>query len=222
MINLDNANFDNFMEKQLFQLFSDAIHSSAMNNNILEVKNFKKWCKKNYNRIDSWLYYILDGSQNELCEKRLITEVTQEEKSLFGKIDTVKHKIVTTKLLDEAIKLKGLKKFLLDFSTMQEKEFVDVHLWENYLIFAQLFGISKRVEKQFSKTYPDFNKQAIFDTDITVALNISHICYSGMTIGFSIYNAETTLSNIVRNRRKRARSLRKSLSSSSSKDGEFR
>lgn len=189
MVNID---LDNFTEKELFRIFSDAV------NKTLEVKKFKKWCKKNYHIIDSWLNNILDMAQLELCKKGLITEVTKEKKGIFGKTKTIRKKIITPELVEEAIKLKGLKKFLLDFSTMPEKEIIDVHLWEDYLVFAQLFGIAKKVEKQFSEIYPDFNKQAILNTDITmvVASRMSNICYSEMKVGRRIHNASTILSDI--------------------------
>lgn len=200
MTKVDNINFDNYIEEELFQIFSDSMGLKyPMANEILEVKKFKKWCKKNYNRIATWLNDILNRAQYALYEKGLITEIMQEEESLFGKMSTVKHQVVTFELIEEAIKLKGLKKFLLDFSTMPEKEFIDVHLWENYLIFAQLFGIAKKVEKQFSKIYPDFNKQAIINTDITIAATsrMSNICYSRMKVGLRMHSASNIFSNIA-------------------------
>ena len=45
-------------------------------------------------------------------------------------------KKVDLKLREEAIQLKGLKKFLLDFSIMPEREYFEVHMWEEYLIFV--------------------------------------------------------------------------------------
>lgn len=194
------VNLDNITEKELFQIFSDAtgLKEPLAMNKTLEVKKFKKWCKKNYNRMDSWLNSIFNRAQHELCEKGLIIKVTKKEKGLFGKTNTVKQRIITNELVEEAIKLKGLKKFLLNFSTMPEKEIIEVHLWEDYLIFAQLFGIAKKVEKQFGKIYPDFNTQAIFNTDITIAaaLKMSNICYSGMKAGLRMNNTSTILSNI--------------------------
>ena len=35
---------------------------------------------------------------------------------------------------------------------------MQVHLLEDYLIFAQLLGIADKVEEQFSKLYPDFKE----------------------------------------------------------------
>ena len=40
---------------------------------------------------------------------------------------------------------------------MEEKIHIEVHLWENYLIFANLLGIADKVKKQFEKIYPNSN-----------------------------------------------------------------
>ena len=61
-------------------------------------------------------------------------------------------------LRQDAKRLLGLKKFLLDYSLMEEKQHIEVKTWGNYLIYAQLLGISDKVNKQFSKIYPDYSK----------------------------------------------------------------
>ena len=72
---------------------------------------------------------------------------------MFGRTRNITVKNVNPKLKEDAIELKGLKKFLLDFSLMPEKEYFEVHIWEEYLIFAELLGIADKVEEQFSKLY---------------------------------------------------------------------
>lgn len=61
-------------------------------------------------------------------------------------------------LRPEAEALLGLKKFLLDYSLIDERRHIEVKLWEHYLIYAQLLGISDVVNKQFAKIYPDYSK----------------------------------------------------------------
>lgn len=61
-------------------------------------------------------------------------------------------------LKPEAEALLGLKKFLLDYSLIDERRHIEVKLWEHYLIYAQLLGISDVVNKQFAKIYPDYSK----------------------------------------------------------------
>ena len=40
-------------------------------------------------------------------------------------------------------------------SLMNEKEAIEVNLWDMYLIYAQIFGIADKVAKQFKKLYPN-------------------------------------------------------------------
>lgn len=54
--------------------------------------------------------------------------------------------------LDEIL---GLKRFLLDFSLVQERTVQETVLWQDYLIYAHLLGIADQVAPQIRKLYPD-------------------------------------------------------------------
>lgn len=58
-------------------------------------------------------------------------------------------------LKQEAEILLGLKNFLLDYSLIDERSHIEVKVWESYLIYAQLLGISDKVNVEFKKLYPD-------------------------------------------------------------------
>ena len=68
---------------------------------------------------------------------------------------------------------------------MPEREYFEVHIWEEYLIYAQLLGIADKVEEQFSKLYPKFNEQTRLNTEITtVAIrNMAYLGYKGYEAG---------------------------------------
>ncbi|UZT82949.1 DUF2207 domain-containing protein [Caproicibacterium sp. BJN0003] len=51
----------------------------------------------------------------------------------------------------------GLKKYMLDFSNLKEYEVPQLALWEEYLVYATMMGISKRVAKQLKLVYPQLN-----------------------------------------------------------------
>ena len=104
---------------------------------------------------------------------------------MFGKTKIIKVKNVGKELQDDAMHLKGLMKFLLDFSIMPEREYFEVHIWDEYLIFAELLGIAEKVEKQFSKVYPDFNKVSKLDIEnTTIAIRgIAEIGYNAIEAG---------------------------------------
>lgn len=50
----------------------------------------------------------------------------------------------------------GLKRYLEDFTLIEDHGVVEVGLWNNYLIFASLYGIAKQVYKDFKKVCPEY------------------------------------------------------------------
>lgn len=61
-------------------------------------------------------------------------------------------------LRPEAEALIGLKKFLQDYSLIEERKHIEVAIWEKYLIYAQLLGIAKEVNKEFKDIHPDYSE----------------------------------------------------------------
>jgi len=171
----------NEIENKLFGMLKEA----SGFNEVLEVKEFEKWCKKNYGKIQSWFLDFNLMEQAELEKQGLITSSQEETTGMFGSKRIITTKKVDQKLREEAIQLKGLKKFLLDFSMMPEREYFEVHIWEEYLIYAQLLGIADKVEEQFSKLYPKFDEETNLNTKITtIAIrNMVHLGYSGYEEG---------------------------------------
>ena len=47
------------------------------------------------------------------------------------------------------------KKFLKDFTLIDEREALEVNLWNEYLIYAQIFGMADKVADQFKRLYPE-------------------------------------------------------------------
>ncbi len=160
-------------------------------NKILEAKEFERWCKNNYSVLENWYSLILSKQTTYLQNQGLITNGTKQVKKFFGGYKNVPVKVVSSELKDDAIHLKGLKKFLLDFSLMPERQYFEVHLWEEYLIFAELLGIADKVEEQFSKLYPNFNQLSPLNTTMTtIAIrDLAEIGYKGYSAGYSRANS---------------------------------
>ena len=129
--------------------------------------------------MDNWLSNASLTTQLQYEKEGLITNKIIETAGMFGRKRTVTIKQVSQNLYDEAVKLKGLIKFLLDFSIMPERQYFEVALWEEYLIYAQLLGIADKVEEQFSKLYPRFKEISNLDLDLAdIAIrNMVHTAY---------------------------------------------
>ena len=79
-------------------------------------------------------------------------------------------------MMDEAEQLMGLKNFLKDFTLINTREPIEVNLWDEYLMYAQIFGIADEVAKQFKKLYPEIvqNMDSMgFDYDDIILINMT-------------------------------------------------
>ncbi len=144
LTNLTNA--ENSVEEGLQRILLNADD----NNKHLTPKQFKKWCGSHYTEINRWLENAEEFSKNKLIENGFITV---SEETVTGSQTRKVYKL-TSKLAEEFIKLKGLKKFLEDMTIIEEKKAIEVHVWDEYLIFAQMLGIAGKVAKQFKDFHP--------------------------------------------------------------------
>lgn len=161
-----NNVFNNTFESELFDMLM-----TSSGDGILESKEFEKWCKKNYSKILKWFTDVLNSTAEKLIASGEIQEV--EKQTLI-----IKHKEyhVTEKLREEAVRLKGLKQFLNEFTNIKNREAIEVHLFDEYLMFASIFGIADKVAKQFKELYPDY----ITDYDYDNVVFINNISYTGV------------------------------------------
>lgn len=139
---------ENSKEMQLYDMLYEASEDG-----VLETKEFKFWCTDNYTIINSWFEHINTAQRNILIKE--------------GKIEVkngMKKYIATDELKQEAEELLGLKKFLLDYTLIAERQAIEVTLFEKYLIYAQMMGIAKQVAKEFKELYPEIIEQSSFGT----------------------------------------------------------
>lgn len=159
-------------------LFSDSrendlaviLKEAAGPNNILESEELEKWCRRYYYKFTSWFGRVYVSTQNDLIAKNLITEENTENHTQYT---------VSEKLYNDAVELLGLKRFLKDFSIINERQAVEVAVWEDYLIFANILGIADEVYAEFKKLYPDLNINAINNVVISTEMvrSIARSCY---------------------------------------------
>jgi len=141
-------NNSNLKEKELYNYMYEASGDGK-----LETDEFKKWCKNHYTKIFSWFDDTLDYERDVLIGKNIVLRSEHES----GKVFKYKYNEfdITDKAREEAIRMKGLKQFLKEFSRIDEKEPIEVHLWNEYLMYAQILGMAKEVMAQFKKLYPE-------------------------------------------------------------------
>ena len=112
--------------KQVHNIFKQA----AGNDTILEPKELKSYMKSKYNQS------ITDSFITTLHTKTSISQYKNE--------------------LEDVRQVFGLKKYLQEFSLIDERHVSEVSLWKEYMIFATLFGIADQVIKDMKKINPEY------------------------------------------------------------------
>ncbi len=99
----------------------------------------------------------------------------------------------TQKGINEKELWNGLKRYMLDFSLLKEREVPELVLWEKYLVYATAFGISERVINQLKIVYPQITSgelvgnYAYFNIMANSRYNLSTISHLNNAINSS-YN----------------------------------
>ena len=142
-----NPTFDNDTEQKLFDMMY-----KASGDGILEPKELEKWAKNHYDKFLNIFTSIKDDKINELKAANHIYKRQNKE-------ECKKKNVMDDMIYEDSVRLYGLKKFLQHFSDISNKEAIEVKLWDEYLMFAYLFGIADKVAKQFKNLYPEVVKE---------------------------------------------------------------
>lgn len=80
-----------------------------------------------------------------------------EMNSFLKVLDT---KVDSAYVNENAKDLFELRNFLKDFTLMEERHVKEVVLWDEYLVYAQLFGLAKQVSEEMHKANPEYFKMS--------------------------------------------------------------
>ena len=81
---------------------------------------------------------------------------------------------LTQKGADRREEWNGLKRYMEDFSMLDEREVPELVLWEKYLVYATAFGIAEKVLKQLKVKYPELADDNYLDDRMNVMYVMSH------------------------------------------------
>lgn len=105
------------------------------------------------------------GSDSILQQKELKRWASSHGKELYQwQKDVPGSKSVWNMEASDVQQVFGLRKFLEDFTLIEDRGVVEVKLWNNYLIFASLYGIADQVYKDFKKVCPEYFQLARMQT----------------------------------------------------------
>ena len=123
---LQHAGEQPVLLRKIHSIFQKAAGSDT----ILEPRELKSYMKSSYNSS------IMDSFINTLHTKTSIWDYKDK--------------------LDDVRQVFGLRKFLKEFSLLDERHVNEVALWKDYMIYATLFGIADQVIKDMKKINPEY------------------------------------------------------------------
>ena len=145
--------FTNSNEEKLFNAMYEASEDG-----LLEKEEFVKWSRNNADRFLKIFTSFYDDTLNELKKKDYIYKRRNKAECKY-------YNVMNDKIYEDSKRLLGLKKFLEEFSNMKERETIEVHIWDEYLMFAYLFGIADKVYKQLKNLYPEVIEKGDIDSN---------------------------------------------------------
>ena len=152
--------------------FLEFIEKASGMSGEFQEKEMKRWARKHYKEIDGWIeefrnrgkfeFSNLGGTKIDHSQNRPKTILTEKG----------------VRMIDQAV---GFKKFLNDLALFSEGETGEVELWDDYLIFAALFGITDQVAREAERMQPNFVQQSLLyhgRIDFLTMLHLSHVMNS--------------------------------------------
>lgn len=121
--------------------------NAAGNDQELSNDELESYAKKNDVKIKNGLTEAMKSAKEEASKFNYIEFKEGKKRDRFN---------LTSEGMDELKNLIGLKKYLSEFTIINEREVKEIELWDDYLIVASIFGISDKVFKEFKKLVPDF------------------------------------------------------------------
>ncbi|MDO5443564.1 MAG: DUF2207 domain-containing protein [Bacteroidia bacterium] len=132
-------------ELGLYNMMKEASGSDS----ILQDKEFSRWSGKSSNKgtIRSWA----EG-------------IESDAKIALRKDNVYVSRKFTESGRTEAQHVFGFRNFLRDFTLVEDRESVEVGLWQDYLVYASLYGIADQVAKELKDINPQvFDEVVMYD-----------------------------------------------------------
>lgn len=154
----------------------DMLKAASGSDLILQDKEFSRWSKRNWKRVNKW---VTDASERGSKALRGLGHIGSYFYTDAGKA--------------EARKLLGFKKFLSDFTLVKERGSHEVGLWQDYLVYASLFGIADQVAKELHDIDPKLFEE-------TVSMDYNHtswLLWHNNQMATAITNAQVRAANAM-------------------------
>lgn len=131
-------------EDPLLRELYDIIIKAAGDDGVLQENELKKYAQNNYEALIDYIKSLDTKGHNAL-----------NKESCYNKVGGNKLKDLNEKGQKELSEVYGLRKFLDEFTLINERSVTEGVIWEDLMVYATLFGIAKKVLSELKKVYPE-------------------------------------------------------------------
>lgn len=157
------------------------------------------------NEYDEYLYTVLEGAagsdvtlqakelegfanQNDRLLRAYIQKCDSAGRAYLNEKHCLKRWTMPAKLTDltttgeqELGELLGLKRYLTDFSLVNQRGVKEMPIWRELLTYAMLFGIADQVAEQMKELYPALSSELVdYNRSMVTAYSYHYLLYSNM------------------------------------------
>lgn len=131
------------IERSLYNYFL-----SSTVDGMVDLEKIRSWTTGNYMLMVKWFQDVLDRESSKLLKTFQL-----QRKDAYASNNLI---VATDDLYEEAIRVKGVKKF---FKTSSKNDFqaeYTMGLWKYYLIYAQILGLATPIFRLLKRYYPEY------------------------------------------------------------------
>jgi len=140
-LNYDSVNEDYQLDRDIYSMLRE-----SSTHNIIDGTKLDRFSSSHYLRVMTW--YNM-GVSNVLTDEIMVGSVKRVSK--MGKM----HLELQNQIVTEAIRLQGLKKYLLNFNQVPREDALTEKTYKNLLINAEVLGIGEQVAKEILRKNPN-------------------------------------------------------------------
>ena len=180
-----NPTFEDSFEQKLFDIMY-----KASKDGYLESKELENYCRKHYSSFFELFKNKLNDDIKGLTDANEIRKRTDRH-------ECKAKNVLSDKIYEDSTQLYGLKKFFTEFAKMDTKETLEVKLWDEYLMFAYLFGMADKVAKQLKNLYPEYIASELEQRNMNLdtIIFINHISTSSVNAASAARSAAQSYSS---------------------------
>lgn len=120
------------------------LEAAAGTDGTLQSDELERYCKRNHKPLTAFMDSCKSDATRTMLDACWLKNV-----ACRGRRD------LTEQGLEQLNQILGLKRFLLDFSLIHERGVKETVIWQDYMVYAMLFGIADKVAPQIKQLYPD-------------------------------------------------------------------